>query len=334
MRIEGLFAVCGALTITFGPEQSGREVHTVSQISETEMIETSDRKDKPSKGLGQERMNGVHSQAGEERERKRERERGRGPCNRVVETGSVRLVETQGEETPMVLVLGNQYGYGARHTGEGTRAKATYSCIFMCPPKKAKDKSVVGSLDVGTRSLARAGRVARSSDEENSLILAKISKEFNFPEARSSGLSELSRQKKYNTIWSPLSGADPQTHLPHLSALEDTADCPSHFIARTALTVLSLKNGRAVARGERTTLFGNLMRYFARRHPFCSHFVTFPAFITKCGPFKKPQFRNTAVFEDPRPSSRLAPRIATQLCERDTSNGKITISTRGANYRN
>lgn len=44
-------------------------------------------------------------------------------------------------------------------------------------------------------------------------------------------------------------------HLPHLSALEDTADCSPHFIARTALTVLSLKNGRAVAR-ERTTRFG------------------------------------------------------------------------------
>lgn len=28
--------------------------------------------------------------------------RDRGPCNRVVETGSVLLVETQGEETPMV----------------------------------------------------------------------------------------------------------------------------------------------------------------------------------------------------------------------------------------
>ncbi|KYQ57703.1 Protein ETHE1, mitochondrial [Trachymyrmex zeteki] len=41
--------------------------------------------------------------------RTREKERGRrerqGPCNRVVEIGSVRLVETQGEETPMVLVL-------------------------------------------------------------------------------------------------------------------------------------------------------------------------------------------------------------------------------------
>lgn len=109
-----------------------------------------------------------------EKERRCERGRGerdRGPCNRVVETGSVRLVETQGEETPMVLVLvsyciaegwnryrfqGNQYGYGARHTGEGTRAKATYSCIFMCPPKKAKDKSVVDSLHVGPLARARA----------------------------------------------------------------------------------------------------------------------------------------------------------------------------------
>lgn len=43
----------------------------------------------------------------------------------------------------------------------------------------------------------------------------------------------------------------------------------------------------------------NLMRYFARRHPFYSHFATFPTFITKFGSFKKPQFRNIAAFEDP-----------------------------------
>jgi len=48
----------------------------------------------------------------------------------------------------------------------------------------------------------------------------------------------------------------------------------------------------------------SLMCYFARQHPFCSHFTTFSAFI-KCGPFKKPQFRNTAVFEDLWSSSRL-----------------------------
>jgi len=42
-----------------------------------------------------------------EEERRREEKEGDGdPCNRVVETGSVRLVETQDEETPMVLGAG------------------------------------------------------------------------------------------------------------------------------------------------------------------------------------------------------------------------------------
>lgn len=41
----------------------------------------------------------------EQRRVRGRREKDRDPCNRVVETGSVRLVETQGEETPMVLVL-------------------------------------------------------------------------------------------------------------------------------------------------------------------------------------------------------------------------------------
>jgi len=40
--------------------------------------------------------------------------------------------------------------------------------------------------------------------------------------------------------------------------------------------------------------------------------------------------------DSPRPRQRIisAPRIATRLRECDTSNGKITISTRGDNYRN
>jgi len=60
----------------------------------------------------------------------------------------------------------------------------------MCPPKKAKDKSIVGSLDVGLIHLReRVGSESRERVTTNSLILLKISKEFNFPETRSSELS-------------------------------------------------------------------------------------------------------------------------------------------------
>jgi len=57
-------------------------------------------------------------------------------------------------------------------------------------------------------------------------------------------------------------------------------DCSPRFIARTALTVLSLKNGRVVAR--RTHSVRNLMRYFTQRWlPFYSHFAVSPVLVTK-----------------------------------------------------
>lgn len=74
-------------------------------------------------------------------------------------------------------------------------------------------------------------------------------------------------------------------------------DCSPRFIARTALTVLSLKNGRAVAR--RTHSARNLMRYFTQRWlPFHSHFAVF--LRHKFRLFKKLQYQNIMVFENQR----------------------------------